>query len=415
MKKKYGFFLASLFVLFLTLLALKQKVKTRPEETFGATFSKEKFSESLKEPLPEWIKENLKRNFQNEIKITEEKLDSTFVSLTEKAQRKNSYSRYRILENELYKYELDPEKTLDTHFEKALKTLLVHSKLPDLDFIFCEMDGIVESNEEGFFSPILAQAKVQGPHMDWVILIPDVHSLEEKWYHSINELESITQKISWSDKKSKAFWRGGFNDTESPHAFLVSNERTPRMEIAYLSNDYPNEIDAGITYTSVGDLEKKCKQDDLFKSGASNQEHIQCKYLPVLDGHVCTYPGFQWRLFSKSLSLKQKSDQVQWFYSGLKEYEHYVPIKRDLSDLLAKIEWAKENDELAHKIAINAYKFAKENLSYEKGYRYLSLILHGYAEKQEIDFTALKNAIHSDPEWKCIQYRDRKSPLKRLF
>lgn len=38
-------------------------------------------------------------------------------------------------------------------------------------------------------------------------------------------------------------------------------------------------------------------------------------------------------------------------YMALKPWKHYVPIKRNLSDLLEKIEWAKEHDEEAKKIA----------------------------------------------------------------
>ena len=41
----------------------------------------------------------------------------------------------------------------------------------------------------------------------------------------------------------------------------------------------------------------------------------------------------------------------------MKEYEHYIPIKEDLSDLAEKIKWCKNNDDKCKKIAINSKKF----------------------------------------------------------
>lgn len=35
----------------------------------------------------------------------------------------------------------------------------------------------------------------------------------------------------------------------------------------------------------------------------------------------------------------------EWYYDILKPWVHYVPVKRDLSDLVEKIEWLKENDD----------------------------------------------------------------------
>ena len=47
----------------------------------------------------------------------------------------------------------------------------------------------------------------------------------------------------------------------------------------------------------------------------------------------------------KGLMLKQDSPYYEHFYKQLKPYEHYIPIKRDISDLLEKIQWAKDHDE----------------------------------------------------------------------
>lgn len=62
------------------------------------------------------------------------------------------------------------------------------------------------------------------------------------------------------------------------------------------------------------------------------------------------------------LVLKQDSPYYEHFYGKLAAWEHFVPVRRDLSDLVDRIKWARENDEKAQQIAINAKNFANENL-----------------------------------------------------
>ena len=49
-------------------------------------------------------------------------------------------------------------------------------------------------------------------------------------------------------------------------------------------------------------------------------------------------------LAGDALVLKQESQFYEHFYKDLKPFEHYIPFKRDLSDLMEKIQWAKDND-----------------------------------------------------------------------
>lgn len=63
-----------------------------------------------------------------------------------------------------------------------------------------------------------------------------------------------------------------------------------------------------------------------------------------------------------SLVFKQDSKYYETFYDDLVPYVHYIPIKRDLSDLTEKIQWAKLNDDNAHRIAKEGQKYAVNNL-----------------------------------------------------
>lgn len=59
-----------------------------------------------------------------------------------------------------------------------------------------------------------------------------------------------------------------------------------------------------------------------------------------MDGTVAAY-RFPYLMLGNSLVLKQISPYYEHFYTHLKPGTHYIHVKRSLSDLIQKIEWAK--------------------------------------------------------------------------
>ncbi len=58
-----------------------------------------------------------------------------------------------------------------------------------------------------------------------------------------------------------------------------------------------------------------------------------------MDGTVAAY-RFPYLMLGDSLVFKQDSPYYEHFYTHLEADVHYIPVKRDLSDLLQKIRWA---------------------------------------------------------------------------
>ena len=67
---------------------------------------------------------------------------------------------------------------------------------------------------------------------------------------------------------------------------------------------------------------------------------FQYKYQVNVDGTVAAY-RYPYLMLGDSLVLKQDSPYYEHFYMALKAWKHYVPIKRNLADLLEKVKWAK--------------------------------------------------------------------------
>lgn len=75
---------------------------------------------------------------------------------------------------------------------------------------------------------------------------------------------------------------------------------------------------------------------------------------------------FPYLLAGNSVVFKQDSPFYEYFYSELIPMHHYIPVKRDLSNLVEQINWAKNNDNLAWKIAKQGQMFANEHLTADR-------------------------------------------------
>lgn len=355
------------------------------------------FKKKIRCAPPRWMQEQMNRD------LSAQKISLKALEATQQAIAKRNIiptNRYRIVNQRLYRY-FDPtlaqiqdrwndeERAPITWFEDGIKTLLELTPLPNLDFIVTHEDGtkepfyLVESPE--LQAPVLGWAKLKST--PFLILIPDWRSLSFWWNDDIrklNEGKSFQRApVPWEEKKDIAFWRGAL--TEAIH----------RLKISSFSLEFPALVDAGI---SAG-LDSS---DPHWKPSASYEEHLQYKYLPVLDGIMCSYPGYQWRLLSDSVCFKQESDQIQWFYGALNPYEHYVPIQNDLSNLIDQIIWAQTHDDQCKQIALNATDFALKNLMFDDIYCYLYHVLVSYSRLQDVDLKKDWNVTCFSPHWVCI-------------
>ena len=72
--------------------------------------------------------------------------------------------------------------------------------------------------------------------------------------------------------------------------------------------------------------------------------HHQYKYQINIDGTVAAY-RFPYLMGGGSLILKQDSQYYEHFYRHLRPWVHYVPVKRDLSDIVERLQWALDHDD----------------------------------------------------------------------
>ena len=390
----------------------KNQQRYLQHETMVRLLDEEKFKFKLTHEPPDWMKKQVAEDFQEFSvgKISNIHVDETFLAI-----RKNYphpwIIRYRIINRELYRYfpPGEPISLSDNGTERALKTLMHYMTIKDLDLILSYVDGVplpempsdfYLTSSKDLQAPIFFSAKVKAT--PYVVLIPDWRSISDWWASDIKNILNKMQDFPWEKKRDFALWRGS----------LTKAIRQTLCEISALHSE---SLDAKLN-VKVEDplLQEKFEKEGLFGKAVSWEEFLTCKYLPIVDGVCCAAPAFQWRLLSNSVTLKQESDEIQWFYRTLEPYVHYIPIKNDLSDLIEKIEWAKLNDSLCKEIAARSTEFTLNNLMIEDIYHYFSLVLKHYESLMNLDKKAVEDEVKNDPRWVNIQHRNKlKKRLKK--
>lgn len=93
------------------------------------------------------------------------------------------------------------------------------------------------------------------------------------------------------------------------------------------------------------------------------------KYSILIDIEGNGYSGrLKYLLWSHRPLLMVDRPHKEFFFEFLKEWEHYIPVKRDLSDLIEKTKWCFDNYHKALHISENAFQFSKLYLSRDACY-----------------------------------------------
>ena len=207
----------------------------------------------------------------------------------------------------------------------------------------------------------------------------------------------------WDKKIDTAIFRG------SSTGVGYNEETNQRLRLVQIDSEQEDQekplLDAGITKWNI--RPRKHMDDEYVRVISSSivekygtkgfknyQEQSDYKYIVNIQGHAAAFRMGQ--LFrTKSVVLDVKSEYKLWYSNKLVPYEHYVPVKADMSDLLEKIEWCRDNDDKCKKIVENAFQFYNEHLTTEKQMDYLGGILNSishltgnvwYPKKSQLEY-----------------------------
>ncbi|GAB0089155.1 KDEL motif-containing protein 1 [Sergentomyia squamirostris] len=189
-------------------------------------------------------------------------------------------------------------------------------------------------------------------------------SLEAMNRVTLDILSVQKSQRSWSEKIPMGFFRG-------------RDARRERLRAVELARMHPDLLNVSMTNFFFF-------RDEQDKYGpkvphVSFFEFFHHKYQINIDGTVASY-RFPYLLAGDSVVLKQDSPYYEHFYYQLSPMVHYIPFKRDLSDLVDKIRWARDHDEEVREISRKARSFVREHLLPSDIFCYYVLLFQRWSE-----------------------------------
>jgi hypothetical protein len=192
------------------------------------------------------------------------------------------------------------------------------------------------------------------------------------WDDYNREMTKLTvSTLDWDNKIDKAVFRG------SSTGLGTTLRTNSRIKILKLAKENPKLLDTGITKWNL--RPRKTENDKFYKTISKSiiekypivqflnyEEQSNYKFIINLPGHVSSFRlGTLLKL--KSLILHVSNSQYyMWYEHLLKPYVHYVPLDKDLKNLISQIKWCQQNPKLCKIIIQNAYNFYKNHLTLDK-------------------------------------------------
>lgn len=168
-----------------------------------------------------------------------------------------------------------------------------------------------------------------------------------------------TDKTIWDQKYPYAVWRG------------VLNNQKPREAAVQLYGDHAQH--------NIGQIHK-VEGFAPPKQWLSISDQLKYRYVLSLEGNdVAT--NLKWIMASNSVVLAPEMQFETWFMEGrLQPYVHYIPIRSDLRDLDAMIDYCEKNPKKIQKIIRNAQSWTKQFQNSKQETLIAYLVLQKYAE-----------------------------------
>lgn len=204
--------------------------------------------------------------------------------------------------------------------------------------------------------PLVAALCTRGYERSTLLTLP----LDDTTFeHGLDAALSTVHRTPWDARRPMAFWRGMTSGTGRPPL------RSQVIETLF-----------SFRHANVKAVQHDDRPDDppkfMFdRTRTSIQDHLQYKYLLIVDGGVIA-SSHQWMFGSGAVPiLISHPENDYWFKKFLRPMVDHVPIRYDLSDLKEKITWLVEHDAEAKEIADQALRFSQRVFSPEFQRRYV--------------------------------------------
>ncbi|WP_174301884.1 glycosyl transferase family 90 [Caulobacter sp. S45] len=202
-----------------------------------------------------------------------------------------------------------------------------------------------------------------------VQLIVDPYFYFARGFQPLRRLAEAGELPLWLDRADILFWRGrgSHNGVKPDGAPVTSLGEVPRVSAALhlRGNPYADVglIGAWIQPQSDEEALTYFRQQGILRASLPMSDHSRYKFQLDIDGVANAWATME-RFLCGSCVLKVGTPFEMWFYNRLRPWEHFIPVKADLSDIDEQLDWCLTHDGQAREIA-RAGQAVALSLTYE--------------------------------------------------
>ncbi|XP_072765548.1 O-glucosyltransferase rumi homolog isoform X2 [Anoplolepis gracilipes] len=191
-----------------------------------------------------------------------------------------------------------------------------------------------------------------------------------RWDQHRKLLNKTSSEISWEKKENKGFFRGSRTSSE-------------RDNLVLLSRNKPHLVDAQYTKNQAW----KSDEDTLHATPASEvplESHCTYKYLFNFRGVAASF-RHKHLFLCRSLIFHVGDEWTEFYYYAMKPWIHYIPVSKnaDQKELEDLIEFSRNNDNIAKKIAYRGRDFIWNNLRISDVIYFWKQLLKSYGRREK--------------------------------
>ncbi|GJD12353.1 hypothetical protein Gasu2_64430 [Galdieria sulphuraria] len=174
-----------------------------------------------------------------------------------------------------------------------------------------------------------------------------------RYYHFPDWFRNDT--IPWNEKKDILFWRG------SATGPILDEEEVPgksnRRKIVELLQSL-NRSDVDVGFIALFDKEEK--YGHLWKEPVPQEGIFQYKYVLNIEGNDLS-SNFPQALYSWSCPFHPYPFSVESVYfRSLRPWQHFIPLYLNGSDVVAKLQFCKDNEKFCRQVGENGRKMMEK-------------------------------------------------------
>jgi hypothetical protein len=162
---------------------------------------------------------------------------------------------------------------------------------------------------------------------------------DETFAYGLHDIPSVP----WAEKQPVAYWRGGTSGYPFVRKSLVDRSfSNPWCDMRFVDHYGARGI-----------------EPEKFSPPVGFDTYVKHKYIIIADGAVIS-SAHQWVFGSGSVPILLTHPLNNfWFKSHLKPWVNYVPLSYSLAELESTLQWLRDHDSEAQRIAENAMELAR--------------------------------------------------------